>query len=737
MEYIAKDRRRDRIMNFLGKGGVGSVLSNFNRSVCGFGLKIVIRSREPSGNQMFWEAAKSIQAWTANIRFHVQFSKLPLAQQYWIKESDCRTFEKKQRLSDLIACRGRLGDISECPEALKDIDPREYVLCPEDLLAEIYDNDRCGYVMPYHLLVTYPVQQGESTLASCIDRKIAFSEHDLLSCCYQILSAIDYLYERKCAHRDIKPSNILIDENKSGEKLFRLIDFDAFHSTEYTSTAGSELFLPAPSIYEELKKQYQPLEFRVLLDCFALAQTIICMHRKNQKPSAEFALDLPPLVKELYRIQKFKPSDIKPLLAELKNDCLRNSYNYACIFNRTYDFDKMGECYLGTLGTFHEQIRFSEKFDPIIQNSEVNFSRLNIPGELFDILLFPVAHDLRNNYYHAPDNMYSGCRPINFHYYKPKSLSNTILSEDEQQSLIQKGRKLNEVLKNYKSSFFIPQKTHIVFVDGDLKLFWGMGEKVCRAINYEVYFSYLATNETSNFSLNDWLDFLPCCSELQDQLPQQISLKLLEILDTNTAWLFKIKQFREHIKGKNLTFSAGCWWEICQYTDEFDQYIDSTKAWEMFCMASGKQRGMLLKRSKIKEKLSVPPENFKMDNYLKAFFALRMYDENNFSRWFSESDYEKFSITQWGSILSVNPCLLKFMPKENFQLLDRKIWVRLLGVRAELLAQCPCLNDFNSKQWCSIILQQPKLKEYVPADIIFSDKEEMRLRKKQDFFQNK
>lgn len=716
-------------MKILGAGGVGAVLETCDPR---FGIKMVSRSIDIDGAKSFWSSCKSIHAWTANIRFVSGCVKIPLAVRYWIHRKDAICVHEKC-LDDLIYHRGRLGELDKKKELnpeLSNVIPSHYILCSEQQLEEIYNNDLRGEIEDVRLLVTYPIQIGKTSVAKYIAAGGRFSEKEIYDAFYQILCSVKIIHQ-KGAHRDIKPDNILFNE-VNGKKQFFLTDYDAFDSPYHTSYAATERFLPHKEICKELQKRFNHDDFSKMLDYFALAKTLLCMIDGTTVPNVMRKYKLPDEAKPLYEIDSFDPDKVRDIIADLekKLDCCKQTYHYTPYHMDHIDFDEMEECPLGTLGTFHEQIRFSENFDAMIKNSTVNFRRLDVSDELFDVLLFPIAENSRNCYYHAPDNMYTGCRPINFWHYKPKSLSNTILSEEEQKSLIQKGKKLNDVLKQYKGNFFIPQKEHIVFIDGALKLFWGMGKRVTHAINYETYFHFLITNETDRFSIQDWIDFLPYCDELQDRLPQQTSLQLLERLDIDTVWLFNIKKFREQINGKTLDFSADCWLEICRYTDEFDQYIDSATAWKIFEIASGKQRGMLLERTKIREKLSVPPENFKMDDYLKAFFALRMYDENNFSRWFSQSDYEKFSAAQWESFLSVNPCLLKFMPKEYFQSLSCKAWVRISGTFPELTAECPVLDKLNAGEWVSILVQQPDLKRLVPDSIHFSEEQEKKINKK-------
>lgn len=726
-------------MKFLGAGGVGSVLEDFNSSACRFCLKIVCRSGSPVGYKSFWNAAKAIQAWTADIRYHAAFVKLPLAQQYWIKESDCnlRTLNL-QRLSSLITRPGKFGNYPNCPEALKDIDPEEYVLCPKEILEDIYKKDLCDKSPEYSLLITYPVQKGNLSIAKYIEEGNGFSEQDLLNCCYQILSAIDYLYERGCAHRDIKPGNILVDEHPGG-KEFRLIDFDAFHSEEqHHSTSGTSGFLPHELTCKELNVRCSPLEYRVLLDCFALAQTISCMYSKSLIPPYRFPSDIPQVISKLYRIGGFDPSQIKKLLSELEEryNCRKKKLKYTELLGNEFDFDSVKECHLGELGTFHEQIRFSDKFDPLIKNSGKHFCTYNVPEELYDIIHLPLCKDRWNIYFHAPDNAKTGLRPSDFTDYTPKSMANTSVSEKEAEKIISYGKKLNNVFNtNLYSSRFLPEKQHIVWVDGEIRIFWGLGNKVHFHPDYEAYFRYLLTGET-DFSSIDWQNLLPLFPELEYKLTTGVCRELFTAFvkePEKYSFLWGIKKFRENIEIEESQLQAEHWLIICHYTDIFDQYIDEETVWKIFLTTSGKELQELQKRHKLIAKVfyGTVPHNFELHELFKAFFKLRNFDEENFRHWFGEI-CQTFSSRQWSKFICCNPALQKFMPEELLPQLTKPAWIRLLGHYPEFAGKCNS-DIFSSENWCSILLQQPSLGTFLPSNIIFSDSEKERLKKNQFF----
>lgn len=786
-------------MIFLGRGGVGGVLSDFNRCSFDFCLKLVKCSRDPRQNKKFWEAAQAIQAWTADMRFHAQFAKIPLAQQYWIKASDCGEGEKRPGLSSLITFHGCLGQCQNCPEDLQDVDPDEYVLCPDELLKRIYHDARCGIFNQCSLLLTYPVQKGENSVAKCIDDNIAkgktFSEKDLLNCCYQILSAIDYLYERGAAHRDIKPANILADKFSEKETVFRLIDFDAFHSPEHNSTAGTAGFLPDELLVAELQKRFPPLEFRVLLDCFALAQTISCMHAGCQVPPEEFSPAIPGVIKQLYTIGKFHPSQIKTLLAELeKYNCRSPEFVYTptdYVWGSSYPFDSAGICELGEYGTFHEQLRFAAgptvKFDPLLKTPCCRASL----HTRFPFIHCPLGSDRRNTYFHAPDDAATGTRPqdMDFTCYIPKTLLNTCLSAEEKEKLFSYGRQLDAFLDSHKErSFFLPREGHILWCDGEIKILWGFGPRLRSAVCCEDYFRFLA-GEKVRFSYQDWRTLLPLDSrlrkdtcqeywqnilaetaahswtdyswlykipefrefviskagslsvqerlrsmphipELEKELTVKVCRELLQEFskDLRHAWLFDSEIFRKKIADETLLFSEKHWLEVRNHTHTFDHQISADTGFLMFKSGSAAQRKSLLNsslRSALLSRIRKDPAE-----RIKVFFLLEKYDEETFSELMPEEARKEFTSRQWGQFIALGPELVKFMPEKFFSFLSRKTWVRLLGAKPELFANCPCCKAFDSAQWCSILLQQPGLKKFLPSDIVFSDHEERRLRKK-------
>jgi calcium/calmodulin-dependent protein kinase I len=54
-----------------------------------------------------------------------------------------------------------------------------------------------------------------------IEKKI-FTETEARNCCQCVLSALDYMHERRVAHRDLKPENLLLAVRKYKNKTGRL-----------------------------------------------------------------------------------------------------------------------------------------------------------------------------------------------------------------------------------------------------------------------------------------------------------------------------------------------------------------------------------------------------------------------------------------------------------------------------------------------------------------------------------
>ena len=115
------------------------------------------------------------------------------------------------------------------------------------------------------------------------------------------------------------------------------------------------------------------------------------------------------------------------------------------------------------------------------------------------------------------------------------------------------------------------------------------------------------------------------------------------------------------------------------------------------------------------------------DERLKKFIRAKKYDEESFTSFFPEDVIANFSSRQWSKIVIANPQLFKSVPENMVPFLNSEAWVRLLGADPELINQCPCLEDFSSCQWCSILLQSPVLRDFLPDFIQFTQKEQNRL----------
>ena len=742
-------------MRVLGKGGVGATLADFNFEACGFCLKIA--KRLPEKQRVFWSAAKSIQIWTSLIRFRPEFCKLPRAVEYWIHKEDLKAkfrraaddddrfglqryrlggslCSRRHSLRELIDCDDRLGNYGDLPEELAEVVPEEYILCPDDVLRQIYEEDRAGYPAELDLLLTYPLQQGAKSVAEYLQTGGSFGEKELIACLYQILSAIDHLYRLGCAHGDIKPANVLVDVDEStGEKFFRLTDFDAFYSAAHPSGAGTAAFLPDERSRRALEVHCRgnDLKYRAALDCFALLQTVSCMADRRSSPSSSPSYRIPDFIrKKIFAIETFHPAQVEELLTKLRRKYHLTTplFAYLPMIGERYDFDVAARCPLGALGTFHEQLRF-EGFDPLlsIPRKEVEDS-----PELSGLLLRPVAADRKYLFLHAPDDAESGRRPANFYGYTPKSLADTTPSPGETRTLLAYGKTLNEFFDRHpgKAETFLPAKEEILWVDGELRILW-IRRAVARRVNCEVYFRWLLNGSTRGFSTDDWHTLLFTLPELETALTAPVCRRLREAFP-NEMRFWQFAAFRKHILEKRPPLPLQEWREICRHTDEWDALIDEETAWGIFRLTSGRETGDLLKtHPKIAALLNAAPPYFlDHDAYFAALCDFGCGGRKLSPRWFAAAMPGTFTAREWSKILCLDPALLPLVPKDQLAALPRKTWVRLLGEFPELRSECPSTERFSASEWCGILLRRPELAEHLPKHIRFSDRERSRLRKK-------
>ena len=559
-------------MKILGAGGVGAVLETYDPL---FAVKIVVRSTDIDGAKFFWSSCKSIHAWVARIRFVSGCVKIPFAMRYWIHRDDAIDKHNTTRsLKTQIPQSAPLRDFDTeniLTPALSEIVPSDYILCSKRQLESIYKNDQLGKVEKVRLLVTYPIQIKKESVADYIAAGRKFSEEEIYDALYQILYAVNIIHQGG-ACRDIKPQNILFNTVDT-KKQFFLTDFDAFDSPEHTSYAATKRFLPPGKVCEELKKKFSLADFSKMLDYFALAKTLLCMINGTTEPNPMSAYKLPVEARALYEISSFYPDKIKCILSELekkRNYCpLQQSYSPCNM--QDIDFYKMDECSLGSVGTFREQISFFPCFDPLLK---VKGCIWHVPEELSDIVLLPLCFDDEHTYFHAPDDVSTGERPLNFGDYTPKTLSNASLSPEEKDILLSYGRKLNKYFEvtGHKSAY-LPQEDHIVWCDGEIKILWGMGMDSTQdtPVNYEEYFRYLLLG--GELSYGCWRALLPhefsvrsngtpeYWQRIFDEVIEEYSQYncLAKSMRKDYSWLYQISEFKEFVISKSDALSLDNW----------------------------------------------------------------------------------------------------------------------------------------------------------------------------------
>lgn len=538
-------------MSAIGTGGVGTVLPIFGWD--NFYLKLF-----PRKDRNFWMQVRSIQEWTGRMRFLPGCNKIPVAMRFWIHQDDAEKNSRKYLNQEF--------NLDKILEPLS-IDPSKFILCSEEQLKKIYYDDLLGINRNVRLLATYPVQKQEDSVKNIIDRGDSFSEEEILRAFYQILGSIEYIYRSGCAHSDIKPDNILVSSDANGTRNFFLNDYDSFSTNEAPSKSATRGFIPE-DCQSELKKKF-PSSYRTLYDCYALAVTLLCMIGKTNDPeSLAIPLSftkLPEQAKKLYRITTFDPKEIADIIKELeKNGCKRQRVDYFGE-NCSVEFDKEKYHSTGIFGYFHEQIRLTDFRDPLWQ---VEGCCNAIPEELSDIFLRPLVNDNKFCYLHAPDDVKTGKRPSNFENYTPKTLSNTSLSRNEKEILLSYGQKLNEYVGGHA---YVPQKDHIVWWDGEMKILWGVGETSDTPVNYKEYFRYLV--DKIDLSYDCWRAVLPheygvrsngkpkYWQRIFDEVTEEYSQFhcLAKSMRKDYSWLYQISEFKKFVISKSDDLSLDNW----------------------------------------------------------------------------------------------------------------------------------------------------------------------------------
>ena len=717
-------------------GGVGEFYPP--RSGHGFGLKVVrLLDKDGHRNRNFWNEAKSIHRYCAQVRFLAGTMKIPLAVRYYLRGDDplwrdCWRSERESAITEVF----RASFVKIDHEQLNRY--RGYEPVSEELLRQIFEQD-----LDADLLMVYPMAYGgEKNLTSYYHEPFSAGEARALIC--QISAAILNLYRCETAHGDIKPENIMVSEI-NGKKLFRLTDFGSAHFEDAPSDSGTNVFYDR-ALYKKMRdKTGSNLIARVYTDFSALERTVLALalgYLPDQfiLVNEDIVTERWPEIREqwemLQDLDRRTLDDFRKLAAEgpdAVNPEWKPFHSYCDEFDSIVRVKDTLE-----YGRLHEQITFSDQYDPLMRVRGIKTDR-EIWKLFPEFCHTPLTVSSYGVIFHAPDDSRTGKPPRNFRDYIPCDLNHIRLTAEESERLTGYGKKLNEYFLGHPyARVCLPLKEDIFRCCGALKMIWGKHiHWLDRPVDYEAYFRYLTT-EQADFSVDDWLTLLPHLPELQYKLDRETCLKLLDRYSRNSRcdWLFGIETFQKHISGEEFIFSPGQWLKVCGHTSRFDDRINAETAWKMFKAAFGTDAKELLeKHPRIAELLHSPPSP-ETDNALriKDFLNLRKWDRDTFLSYFPDGRRADLTQKQWEKCLHVNPSLIELVPEELLPRLSRKTWVRILGTEPGLIGKCPCADRFSAAEWGSILLQQPQLKKYCPAEIVFSDRIQKRIDKKTDFF---
>lgn len=713
------------------RGGIGEFLPPSNN--WGFGLKIVrLMSDSGERNDSFWKEALSIHFYCSSVRFLAGCMKIPLAAHYYINREDPLFRQNPCRKENVLSIDALFH--SAFIKSEPRLRYRDYKPVSEELLKEIYENE-----LTADLLMIYPIAYGgEKNLTSYYGSK-QFSPKDARSLICQISATILDLYRCGTAHGDIKPENIMVSE-LDGNKIFRFTDFGSAHFENAKSNTGTKAFFDSNLYKNILLGTNSALTARVYTDFYALNRTLVSLvlgHHPNSCCVNEDIVtdrwqEIADLWEKLQNLESRTLDDFRELAAEAKASLDPNwepYYSYCNEFEPMLPINDSLE-----YGRLHEQITFSDQFDPLmrIRGIRTNMELCRLFPEFYHIPLI-VSH--YGVIFHAPDDAQTEKPPQDFYDYMPCDLNHIHLTAEEAKRLIGYGKKLNAYFQaNSNATPYLPRKEDIFRCSGTMKMMWGIRKnKLKRPIDYGAYFRFLATNRAV-FKPEDWLILLPLIPELQKKLSRTTCLKLLDRFsrDSSFAWLFGIETFLKHISGENFKFESEHWLKICRYTCRFDDRIDSDTAWKMFKAVGGTNAKILLENHPVIAGLlrSSPSPETDAELYFHDFHNLRKWDKEAFLMYFPEKRRARFSGREWEKCLHLNPFLIEFMPKELIGKLSRKTWVRLLGAQPDRIKECPCIERFSSREWGSILLQQPHLKKFCPPGVVIPDNMRRRQNKK-------
>ena len=196
---------------------------------------------------------------------------------------------------------------------------KEYKMCSkfqhENIvkLLGIYSNklDKTTYVV--YILMEVGKTDWEKEIKSYTDKKLEYSEKDLINIIKQLISALAFLQKNNIVHRDIKPQNILIFKDNK----YKLADFGEskqLHNISFSllngSLRGTELYM-SPLLFNGLRNGQIDVKHNLIKsDVYSFGLCLLYASTTSNK--------------SLYDIRKFV--DMKKVSEYIENT-LKNNYS--------------------------------------------------------------------------------------------------------------------------------------------------------------------------------------------------------------------------------------------------------------------------------------------------------------------------------------------------------------------------------------------------------------------------
>ena len=500
-------------------GGVGFFL-RMEGEKSFFGVKFVRLLKEDGEiNSGFWQEARSVFSYGSGLRFTYRTAKIACPSTYWIHENDKfyknnvllwqnQSSEFPQNLAEFLEGR-RIG-------AVDIANFRKYKRISRDLLRKIYHEK-----LPADLLLAYFIAAGEKNLEqdTSIIRNMNNNPKEVLRMASHVLEAILILHEHGRAHCDIKPANIAVwqyNVTSGHEKIplvpeyYRLIDFGSLGSSKQPSGSGTPAFFNHAK-YSKLKARgLSELDCRTLMDGYALALTIYTIARGGNKPATtlinpdvvRFALGEAVYVifRALYDVEKLTLPKLHELWETIQDTDVQDDAWEPLKLPSAEGNNNLFETFLHgsngiDYGRFHEYLRFTDEFDPLMKVGVKSEAPYNWPGSLKPLVVLNNTSGGRAqrcvwvdhcdtgpgmsgwrmiHYYHAPDDVRTGKRPVSFDGYVPYTLANVRPSDSEKASLLAIADECDRLNAAGEEKLCrLPSAHEIVRVDGEWKILWG------------------------------------------------------------------------------------------------------------------------------------------------------------------------------------------------------------------------------------------------------------------------